>query len=477
MGLSGVGMMVGASLAWIVLLGQAPAARPGTVLVDQLGAARYADRQAAAGALERLGRQALPALRTARAARDPEIRARAEKLIDTIEGALLTQPSLVTLNFHDRPLTEIAKAVGDQAGIKLALVPDNLTMWRTTRISLLAPAPVPFWKAIDRLCDAAHLQYNTAMHAYPTSGEPVLALYAGGAGPSGPTVDSGPFRISLVGIHFQRDVSFLPGAPGLPNRAGLLPPPAPLPPPMPPARVRPRPASPVTNEQFYVQVQVAAEPRLALSQDGPLRILDAVDDRGQSLAAPPQAGGLMLQRTAGYFGFTAGSVVQVQSPLSRPPQPGGSIRKLRGALPLSVTTRKPDPLVVPLAGASGKTFHNEDVTLGIQDVKVNPNTQQTSIELTIRPSGGAGGARADLAAQPDPIPFRRPDMNQQQLEIVDAKGRAVPWYHSSFDAEGARMTVTVAPHPHMNPPVEVRYYGLARATTEVRFEFDDLPMP
>ena len=56
-------------------------------------------------------------------------------------------------------------------------------------------------------------------------------------------------------------------------------PPAPLPGP-----VNQNPADGATvTEQFYAQVQVSAEPRLSLSQHGPLRIVEAVDDRGQSL--------------------------------------------------------------------------------------------------------------------------------------------------------------------------------------------------
>ena len=70
-------VIVYGNLVALVLLGQlstsAPQSDP-SALVGQLGAARYADREAAAGALERLGRAALPALRAARDHRDPEVR-------------------------------------------------------------------------------------------------------------------------------------------------------------------------------------------------------------------------------------------------------------------------------------------------------------------------------------------------------------------------------------------------------------------
>ena len=40
---------------------------------------------------------------------------------------------------------------------------------------------------------------------------------------------------------------------------------------------------------------------------------------------------------------------------------------------------------------------------------------------------------------------RAPDMHQQQIEVIDTLGRVVAWFHSSFDAEGSRMTLTLTP--------------------------------
>src|SRR4051794_36713915 len=107
-------MFSGANLALIVVLGQVPAADP-VALVANLGSPRYAEREAATAALERMGRTALGPLRAARDSRDPEIRTRAAALVNTIEGTLLTQPTLVSLDFVDQPLPEVVKALGDQA--------------------------------------------------------------------------------------------------------------------------------------------------------------------------------------------------------------------------------------------------------------------------------------------------------------------------------------------------------------------------
>jgi hypothetical protein len=255
---------------------------------------------------------------------------------------------------------------------------------------------------------------------------------------------------------------------------GIIPPPAPLPR---PANVPPA-DGPAVNEQFFAQLQVAGEPRLSLSQNGPLKISEAIDDRGQSLLPAP-GDGPMTQRFSGYFGLTTGSALQLQASLRRPEQPGRSIRKLRGVLPLMVATRKPDPLVVPLQGAAGKTFHNDEVSLSIVDIRVAPATNQMSIEVVVRPTSTPATGLSPDGANGQELMIQRPDLRQQQqqIEVVDSQGRLITWYHSSiFDAEGSRMTLTLTPHDPRSAPAELRYHGLARAATEVSFEFSDIPM-
>ena len=72
--------------------------------------------------------------------------------------------------------------------------------------------------------------------------------------------------------------------------------------------------------------------------------------------------------------------------------------------------------------------------------------------------------------------IQRPDLHQQQIEVADNQGKLITWYNSSYDAEGSRMTLTLTNHDQ-TAPAELHYYGLARAATEVGFEFSDVPMP
>ena len=70
--------MIGASLLLALqLVAQSSASAKPQFLLEQLGAPRYADREAAARELEDLGREAIPILQNARESRDMEIRTRA----------------------------------------------------------------------------------------------------------------------------------------------------------------------------------------------------------------------------------------------------------------------------------------------------------------------------------------------------------------------------------------------------------------
>src|SRR4029077_4024866 len=111
------------------------------MLVAQLGAARYADRPAAAAALERVGRPAFPPLRSARDSQDMEIRTRAAGLAQRIEGALLTQPTRIRLDFTNTTLSDVTRALSLQTGFHITLSPQNLPRWKYQRITLLQSQP------------------------------------------------------------------------------------------------------------------------------------------------------------------------------------------------------------------------------------------------------------------------------------------------------------------------------------------------
>jgi hypothetical protein len=212
-----------------------------------------------------------------------------------------------------------------------------------------------------------------------------------------------------------------------------------------------------------------------LSQNGPLQVVEAVDDRDNSLI-PSGAVGTVSQRIAGYYGVTHGSVLPLQAPLERPAMVGKSLKKLRGVIPLTVSSRRPDPLIVPLNQGTGKRFENPDVEVTLHDVRTAPNTHQTLIELTLKPNERKASADRDVMDTWNDALYRT-DTQRLQLEVVDSRDQLVPWLSSDVDSETSRVTLTVPNLAHTSALKELRYHTLTRATVNVPFAFSDIPIP
>ena len=178
-------------------------------LVERLGSPRYAEREEAGGATRRLGRHAVAALRAARDDRDPEIRTRTGALLNKIRRAALdpAHPG------HAR-LPGPAASRGGQGGegvstgIKLGLVPENSPTWPNRRISLHEAAPLPILEGNGpAVRGGPSSSCNFGMHGFPTTvGEPIFPLLDGGPRPAPTSDQSGPFRVSLLSLHYQRDM-------------------------------------------------------------------------------------------------------------------------------------------------------------------------------------------------------------------------------------------------------------------------------
>ena len=127
-----------------------------------------------------------------------EIKTRARSLLLKIETALLTQPTSVRLNFDGQALSEVVQSLSQQTGFKIALYPQNLPRWRNQRVTLRNPKLLPFWKAVDELCDAASLQYNPTMQGFAGQQDQIFALTEGVIRTVTPIYDEGPFRVRLL---------------------------------------------------------------------------------------------------------------------------------------------------------------------------------------------------------------------------------------------------------------------------------------
>ncbi len=457
--------MHGAALALVVVLGlPAPTADPAS-LVGQLGSSRFAQREAAEAALTKLGRAALPALKGARGDKDPEVRSRASAILRRIEQTLLEQPTPVGLDFREVRLSDAVATINRKTGLALAASSDGEADWAGRRLTLVEGQPLPFWKAMDALCRAADAHYVLGGQPTLGSGDSTFPLYEGYAPPPEPVADSGPFRVHLASLHYQSEIRLDRPRRGPVARGGVAPSPDES------ARVGDSPA-----RQFYLQLLVAAEPHLSITQNGAVRLSEAVDDRGRSLVVPPDRAA--VQQSWGYYGVNPSPLVRLRVDLVRPDDPGRRIARIKGVIPVVVATRRPESLEIPLDKASSRPFRDDQVALAVLARRPARDGQPATIEVALRVAEGAWQPPA--AEDNDAMPYR-PESPQQQLEILDASRRPLAWFPSatSYSADETRLTLTLLPRGDGTPadPATLRYHGLIRGVAEIPFEFLDLPMP
>lgn len=456
------------TIALAFVAGPDPAA-----LIQQLGSNRATEREAAATALERMGPEALPALRAVLDGQDLEIQGRAAVLIRRIEGDRLIRPTPVTLDFQDRPMSEVIREITARTGCPLRIYEAQVE-WLAQRITLSEPVPLPFWKAVDRICEAGRFQYNLGSDARGAS----VSFFRDEI--SGPASDHGVFRVQLEEVFYNRRYRQL--------HLG-----------------RDRTSRPIFREEdqdkSYIELRVMAEPRMMIRNDGALKDLSAIDDLGHSLLpANPEA-----EQPSRDYGYTPAAYVLGNVPLKLAERPGGVIRKLSGKAPVAVAARRPDPLVIPLAGAGGRSYRSAESIVTIRKVaKITPSSritieavdpedgkgkpkaapsEATGIELTIRPVDRPGSAAVSQGPAPD--------LSEAQFEVVDAAGKVwkpSPWWLSETGPrrEGGEIHVRLSPVDGNLSPwpwpggltgATLRYYDMIVVKAEVPFEFADVSLP
>lgn len=151
---------------------------------------------------------------------------------------------------------------------------------------------------------------------------------------------------------------------------------------------------------------------------------------------------------------------------------------------MGVLAARSDPLVIPLEGAVGKTFQNDDRRVVVSTIEHDPMRRQDVIELQIDdldelfppdPVSRAGlGPRPGMMA-PGLVNRFTNDPSLSPIQVVSTKGQNL-FCQPSFDWESGRITLRV-PQMQQDQAKEIRISAMIRASTQVPFEFHDLPMP
>ena len=138
--------------------------------------------------------------------------------------------------------------------------------------------------------------------------------------------------------------------------------------------------------------------------------------------------------------------------------------------------RRPDPtLVIPLAGAAGKTFRCDDAAFTIRTVNDSPTA--TNVSMTVR----LNLDKADLPANADGelITTRLRVMGEHQLQLTDAAETVLAYSTSGGNGGGSAPTVynwTIGTVRN-GRATHLRYYSMLRVRSEAAFDFRDVPLP
>jgi hypothetical protein len=432
-------MTLGSAL--LLLLAALPADLSAEDLVQRLGSADRIEQEEAARSLEELGADALPALRAAAADRmsaPPLVRARAAALLERVEGRLLTEPTRVVLDFDGQPLGDVLAALGTRTGFTLTLDPGGHAELPRRAIRAGSSGKVAFWTAVERVARAGGIRLDPEFPQAPNTRATVVRLIPGA--PPAFSLEQSGLRLQLLRLDRRRDREFV-HSPDRPD--------------------------PAASDALYVEVQAFAEPGRFLEANG-LPHVEAIDERGQPLPPPPSGAKWPDERslTGKWVKPGALNILQWRIPLGLPDQAISRLRHLRGTLPLIVSSRRPDPLVIRLEDASGQTFHHAGSALrfgAIPPVRFH----DLAFELFVTPDDGASPPRGGLPAI----------LPRTQLTFEDAKGEPLSW-HPVFSARPVngklRISVSVT---HPDRPVRLAFGGLVATAAEVPFEFNDVPMP
>jgi hypothetical protein len=366
-------------------------------------------------------------------------------LIERIKATLLVRPTMVTLDFHDRPVAKVVETIQQRSGLVLELFPKDSPVWQQRRVALHQEEPVPFLEAVDRLCAAGGLHLNFWQSEEDRGREHIFRL-VDGREERAPVSYSGAFRVSLLSIHDHHDLSFEPEFHSRfdPRIQVTLP------------RKPPR-------EQLYVRLKVMAEPRMSIRLDRAARWTEAVDDQGQSLL--PRA----EEKVVDGRGVTSVTPSQIMFsvPLKHPDRRSKAIRRLLGIVSVMGSARAPDPLIISLKDAVGRKVEGRGASLEVREIRESPG----------RPWEMKMFIRTDDSREETGIPSTW--LQNSQIELVDGRGqpsRALLSF-AYVDKDVKAVTVRLVDGEKAPIPVELRYYSLTRSTAEVPFEFTDIAMP
>ncbi|HVS35519.1 MAG TPA: hypothetical protein VMS17_08055, partial [Gemmataceae bacterium] len=422
----------------------------------------------AAAALVDVGPPAVDALKKTASGADGKLSRRAGEVLDQIAVAEALAPTRIHLKLRNASVADAVAALAGQSAARVEYsataepgdAPKNITLELDN---------VPFWEAIDRLCEAGDLSFGFA----PGRG---LRLSDGPRAHKEIFADAGPFRVQAGQWLFNRTVT-LSGK------------------------------EPATTEFLNLNLMLLGDPSAAVVNLEVPSLLEAEDDGGQSRlidraqGAPPGYPSGIGDPGAVLFG-------QLRTLQLKPSERrGGVLKRLKGVLPVEVMTDRRDLATAADVGkAQGKTFAGVGGQLRVHSVQVfaNGSPGQQAAMILFSMDGGPDWSynaaamsfeltdAAGLRIRPTwvnpsmggPVRRRPGPAELAAFSAAPAAGwpAALPWAGLALNPSPAEHGWTgnlqfMVPDNIDLSTCKLTVYRYRRVRTELPFEFHDLPLP
>jgi len=339
----------------------------------------------------------------------------------------VTQPTRVTINFENAPPKTVFDSIASQANLEFLTLPPK--MWDSNAGSPISVSvnDQPFWVAMKEACAKAGVSLK---YATDTATPRIILTRDNQDWTTYPTVTSGPFLVSLIGLHRASTVDMRK-----------------------PTEIQ---------RTFYAKFTIFCEPRFRLLR-GSLnaKVEQASDDKGNSLV-PKDAGEAPLN-------FVTTWVYNIEAKLDYPKEPGTKVTALKCAARFVAQTKSEtieyaDPLttknVTKIVG--GRKIVIKDVHRGAEEYEatvtfVRGDTPQAQWEQTVFPGNA--------------------------LRLVDGDGRTIVAHGFGMGGRGDESTFVFKFEKdpkgvRIGKPLKLAW-EIPTETKEVpvSFEFKDLPLP
>jgi len=408
-------------------------------LVVKLGADDPSTREVALRQLEAAGVRALPGLRKAINHPDAEVRRVLVDLVPALEMQALLAPKRVTLKMEGKSIQDALNEIAAQTGYKIQAFGGNIqNPGQTFRL-----IDVPFWEAIDHVAKAGGL---TIQQGY---GDDTVRLQAQDIRHPHASHD-GSFRVIAQSMNQSRTID-------LQSRPGQT-----------------EPATRTTS--MVLNLTVFSEPKLPIIGYGEVKLTHAMDSERNSMVPPS----VSVEEFVPGFGFrgrvgaTGNRYSQkmfhaaVNAQLVRPSEKAGSIKILKGYIPLTLLTeQKSVEITKELDKANNLKKTIDSHTFTVQEVKENP-AGQWQVKMII----------TNDSADND---YSWGNSFYQRLEVYGPAGEKLQNYGSSWGNNGpnlVNLTMTYRDPAGKNvKPTRLAFQSWTTASAIAPFEFRDVPLP